>query len=109
MRDKDNQLYYPVRRGIVQDGELDHLTTLLQHIFDKELCLEHRQMNVLMTDSPANDKHKKSELASIMFEHFKVKSFALMNTAVLSMYSSGRVSGLVAEVGEGVAYTVPVF
>jgi actin-related protein len=32
-----------------------------------------------------------------------------MNTAALSMYSTGKVSGLVAEVGEGISYTVPIF
>ena len=44
-----------------------------------------------------------------MFETLGVKSLAIMNTAALSMYSSGRVSGLIAEVGEGISYTVPVF
>lgn len=62
-----------------------------------------------MTDSPFNPKSKKSDIARIMFEHFRVKSFALMNTAVLSLFSSGRTTGLVAECGEGVTYSVPVF
>lgn len=44
-----------------------------------------------------------------MFEHFKVKSLAVMNTAALSMYSTGKVSGLIVEAGEGVSYTVPIF
>lgn len=44
-----------------------------------------------------------------MFESFKVKSFALMNTAVLSLFSTGKTCGLVAECGEGISYTVPVF
>lgn len=44
-----------------------------------------------------------------MFEKIQVKSLAIMNTAALSMYSSGRVSGLIAEVGEGISYTVPIF
>ena len=44
-----------------------------------------------------------------MFEHFKVKSFQVMNTAALSMYSTGKVSGLVAESGEAISYTVPIF
>lgn len=44
-----------------------------------------------------------------MFETMQVKSLAIMNTAALSMYSSGRVSGLIAEVGEGISYTVPIF
>ena len=44
-----------------------------------------------------------------MFEHFRFKAFALQNTAVLSLFSSGTTTGLVAESGEGVTYTVPVF
>lgn len=66
-------------------------------------------MNVLMTDCPLSKKEHKYDLAMLMFEHFKVKSFALMNTAVLSLFSTGATTGLVAEVGEGVSYTVPVF
>lgn len=44
-----------------------------------------------------------------MFDHFRFKAFALMNTAVLSLFSTGTTTGLVAESGEGVTYTVPVF
>ena len=44
-----------------------------------------------------------------MFEHFRFKAFALQNTAVLSLFSNGTTTGLVAESGEGVTYTVPVF
>ena len=49
------------------------------------------------------------KMAEIMFENFKVKSLSIMNTAALSMYSTGKVSGLVAEGGEGISYTVPIF
>lgn len=66
-------------------------------------------MNVLMTDCPLSKKEDKQKLAYLMFDDFKVKSFALMNTAVLSLFSTGCTTGLVAEVGEGVTYTVPVF
>jgi actin len=48
-------------------------------------------------------------MAEIMFEKLRVKSLAIMNSASLSMYSTGKVSGIVAEVGEGISYTVPVF
>jgi len=44
-----------------------------------------------------------------MFDTFRFKAFALMNTAVLSLFSTGTTTGLVAESGEGVTYTVPVF
>ena len=45
----------------------------------------------------------------MMFDTFKVKSFALMNTAVLSLFSTGLTTGVVADVGEAVSYTVPIF
>lgn len=48
-------------------------------------------------------------MAEVLFEHFKVKSLAIMNTAALSMYSTGKVTGLICESGEGFSYTVPVF
>jgi hypothetical protein len=35
-------------------------------------------------------------MSTLLFEKFKVKSLAIMNTAALSMYSTGRVSGLIA-------------
>ena len=44
-----------------------------------------------------------------MFEKFKVESLAIMNTAVLSLFSTGKTTGIVAECGEGVSYTVPIF
>jgi actin-related protein len=44
-----------------------------------------------------------------MFEKFKIKSLALMNTAVLSLFATGKTSGIVTEVGEGTSYACPVF
>lgn len=44
-----------------------------------------------------------------MFEKFRVKQLALLNTSVLSLYSTGKTSGIVCEVGEGVSHTVPIF
>ena len=48
-------------------------------------------------------------MAEILFEHFKVKSLAIMHTGVLSMFSTGKVSGLIVESGEGLSYCAPVF
>lgn len=44
-----------------------------------------------------------------MFEKFKVSSFSLMNTAALSLFSTGTTTGLVAECGHGLSYAVPIF
>lgn len=62
-----------------------------------------------MTEIPGNSKEKKKQLCDMVFEKFKVGSFALMNTAVLSLFSTGRTTGLVAECGHGLTNAVPVF
>lgn len=102
---------WPIKRGIIEDW--DAMELMWGHIFD-ELNLETKNVNVLMTDSPFDTKERPKEkqrakMAEILFEHFKVKSLAVMNTAALSMYSTGKVSGLIVESGEGLSYTVPIF
>ena len=49
------------------------------------------------------------EICKMMFETFKVNKFTLINQATLSLFSTGTTTGLVAESGEGLSYTVPVF
>ncbi len=103
----DHELQYPIQGGIVKDW--DRMTQLLDHVFHSELGIDPKTATVLMTDSPMSKKKDKQELAQIMFDTFRFKAFALMNTAVLSLFSTGTTTGLVAESGEGVTYTVPVF
>ena len=80
-----------------------------EYIFEKELNLDPKNINILLTDSPLNLKENKQQLAEIMFEKFRVESLSIINTAVLSLFSTGKTSGIVVESGEGVSYTVPVF
>ena len=86
----------------------ENMRLIWEHIFS-ELNLETKNVNVLLTDSPFNPKANRQQMAEYMFEQLKVKSLAIMNTAALSMYSTGKVSGLIAECGEGISYTVPIF
>ena len=89
--------YEPIQRGVVVD--MDRMEKLLEHIFTNELGVKSSNMNLLMTDSPTNTKENKKQLCDLMFEKFKVKSFSLMNTAVLSLFSTGSTTGLVTECG----------
>ncbi len=85
------------------------MENMWEYIFEKELNLDPKNMNILLTDSPLNLKENKQQLAEIMFEKFRVESLSIVNTAVLSLFSTGKTSGIVVEAGEGVSYTVPVF
>ena len=48
-------------------------------------------------------------MTQIMFETFDVPAFYLSIQAVLSLYSSGRTTGLVLDAGDGVTHTVPIY
>lgn len=87
----------------------DRTEKLLDHIFEHHLQVKTSNMNLLMTDSPFNSKDNKRALCDLVFEKFKVKSFSLMNTAVLSLFSTGTTTGMVTECGQGITYAAPVF
>merc|ERR1719330_573045 len=48
-------------------------------------------------------------MITTMFETFNVPSFYVAVQAVLSLYSSGRTTGIVLDCGDGVSHTVPIF
>merc|ERR1719410_3179452 len=47
-------------------------------------------------------------MTEIMFETFNVPSMYVAIQAVLSLYSSGRTTGIVLDAGDGVSHTVPI-
>jgi actin-related protein len=102
-----HEYHEPIQRGVVVD--MDRMERLLDHVFEHHLQVKTGNMNLLMTDAPMNSKDNKRALCDLVFEKFKVKSFSLMNTAVLSLFSTGSTTGLVTECGQGLTYAAPVF
>ena len=44
-----------------------------------------------------------------MFETFNVPAFYVQIQAVLSLYASGRTTGIVLDSGDGVSHVVPIY
>ena len=67
------------------------------------------QHPVLLTEPPLNPRENRDTAAQILFETFNVPALYTSVQAVLSLYASGKTTGLVLDSGVGVSHAVPVF
>jgi len=101
------QLSYPIEHGIITSW--DDMEKIWDHTFQNELRVDPEEHPVLLTEAPRNPKSNREKMITTMFETFNVPSFYVAVQAVLSLYSSGRTTGIVLDCGDGVSHTVPIF
>lgn len=100
-------LKYPIEHGIINNW--DDMEMLWKHTFFNELRVAPEDHPILLTEAPMNPKVNREKMAEIMFEKFHVPSMYISIQAVLSLYASGRTTGLVMDSGDGVSHTVPIY
>ena len=100
-------LKYPIKSGIVEDWDL--MEKVWEYCFSNELRVDPGEHKVLLTEAPQNPKTNRERMTQVMFETFQIQGLYVAIQAVLSLYSSGRTTGLVVDSGDGVTHTVPVF
>ena len=83
---------------------------LLSHIYSPaNLNAKTEEHPLLLTESPHNDASHRRQLAELMFESFRTPALFLAPPAVLSLYASGRTTGIVLDVGHGSTHCIPVY
>ena len=100
-------LNYPIVNGRIE--RWDDMEAVWEHTFNNELRVNSEEQKCLLTEAPMNPQENKEKMAEIMFEKFNVPHLYVAVQAVLSLYASGRTTGLVYDSGDDVTHIVPVY
>lgn len=101
------KINYPIERGIVKDW--NDMEKIWHHIFFNELMVSPNDFPVLLTEALLNPKSNREKMTQIMFETFNIHSIYIALQPILSLYASGRTTGIVMESGDGLSQTIPIF
>ena len=99
-------LRYPIERGIITNW--DDMEKIWHHTFYNELRVDPTEQPTLLIESCFNQPNR-DKMVEIMFETFNVPATYVSNSGLLSLYSTGRITGVTVNIGDGVCSIVPVY
>jgi actin-related protein len=100
-------LKYPIEHGVICNWS--DMEKVWDNTFFNELRVSPNEHPVLLTEPPLNPKMNREKTCQMMFEIYRVPGFFMAIQAVLSLYTTGRTTGVVLDMGDGVSHTVPIY
>uniref|UniRef100_A0A5F4W470 Actin related protein 1B n=2 Tax=Euarchontoglires TaxID=314146 RepID=A0A5F4W470_CALJA len=99
---------YPMEHGVVRDW--NDMERIWQYVYSKDqLQTFSEEHPVLLTEAPLNPSKNREKAAEVFFETFNVPALFISMQAVLSLYATGRTTGVVLDSGDGVTHAVPIY
>ncbi|CAM9263192.1 unnamed protein product [Discosporangium mesarthrocarpum] len=97
-----------MEHGVVKDWA--DMEKVWAHVYGHEnLDVPPEEHAVLLTEAPLNPYKNRRQCAETFFESFGVPAMFCAPQAILSLYASGRTTGVVLDSGDGVTHCVPVY
>ena len=87
----------------------DDIEKIWHHTMYNELRISPEEQPVLLIEKPMRPKADREKTIQIMFETFNVPAAYLSDSSVLSLYGTGRTTGIVLEAGEHTTWSSPVY
>lgn len=100
------KIIYPISRGQIMDWNAFY--EVLNHIFYNVLRLDTRQHPVIYSEPILNPPNLREHLARVFFETYQMPAIVIFPSAVMALVNAGLSTGLVVEIGEGMAFIVPI-
>lgn len=98
-----------VENGVVYN--YDHVVSNWEHVYanlDGGNGADSKEHPLMMTEQTWNLLKNKAAAAQIAFEQLEVPLFSLVKSPLAQLYHMGRSSGLVVDIGAGVARVTPI-
>merc|ERR1712046_547856 len=95
---------YPMEQGYITNwGDMEKIW---HHVFYNKLGINPEEHPVLISDEITMSRRQ--EIAKIMFETFNVPKLFIATSSCLALYSSGRTTGVVVNIGYHSASVLPI-
>ena len=94
------KLNYPIEHGEIKNWY--EMENIWSHIFNNELRVAQEEHNVMITEYSRNFGKNRKKIAQIMFEKYKIPGLYIVNPGVLTLYSAGKFTGFVLDLGDGI-------
>lgn len=109
----DKYSQYPVST-LLEDGliyNFDNIVHNWRYVYnniDNHNLIDSKEFPLVMTEQSWNTMKSKVKACQIVFEEFEVPLFSLVKNPLSQLYRCGKSTGLVIDVGSGVASVTPI-